>query len=69
MTEPAAKEEYCLNSRRWVCFMIPRPPKTCPYLGNEGATHCVGDHCGYYEMRKPTKSFIRKHEILFRGEE
>ena len=57
-------EEYCLNSRWWIEFMLPRPPKSCPYSAAASGYQCVGDKCGYYEQREPTPHFREKREEL-----
>ncbi len=59
------KEEYCLNSRRWVLFMLSRPPKTCPYSTRQNGYQCVGKKCGYYAIRLRTSSFESKEKKLF----
>lgn len=62
-----ATEEWCQNSRRWIAFMIPAPPKTCPYATSVNGYICVAHQCGYYEEREATAAYREKARILFSG--
>ena len=64
--EPDQVVGFCTNSRRWVDFMLPTPPKSCPYLGWQGQSHCSDHSCGYYEERTPTRSYKKKLDTLKR---
>lgn len=55
---------WCWNSRQWVDFMMPKPPKSCPYLDFQGEQHCVNETCGYYEEREPSKHYNHKLKYL-----
>lgn len=56
------KREFCMNSRRWISFMIlSKPPKSCPYE-TDNFSGC--DNCSYKVLRIPTKYFIRKKKLL-----
>ena len=44
--------------------MMPRPPKSCPYLGFWGESHCINEDCGYYEEREPSASYKRKVAVF-----
>jgi hypothetical protein len=60
-------EEWCDNSQRWIAFMIPSPPKSCPYATPQNGHICVADECGYYRMREASAEYRRKAAILFTG--
>jgi len=63
--EGEIKQGFCLNSNRWILFMMFGQPKTCTYPN--AFKGCEG--CGYFERREPTKYFIRKLKELRWGTE
>ena len=58
------KVPYCTNSRRWLDFELYGAPKSCPYRGFQGAVDCIGDQCGYYELKEPNYYYKKKREAL-----
>ncbi len=50
------KYEFCHNHKQWILFLV-RPHKTCPLYQEQLMCY---EKCGYYELRIPTKYFLRK---------
>ena len=59
------KIPFCWHARRWLIHAI--DPRSCPYIGTWGVTYCIGDKCGYYEEREPTKYVLNLLELLREG--
>ncbi len=61
----AEKQEFCLNSRRWIIWMSMDSsiPWSCPYKTSIGSS-CAGEECAYHQMREPTTGFKRKEKII-----
>jgi hypothetical protein len=55
---------FCTNSNRWVDFMLPKLPESCPYLHWQGSMHCRNGACDYYKEREPTKAYKRKIKAI-----
>ena len=57
---------FCWNSRRWLVHA--HDPPSCPYIGFQGNTYCIGGGCGYYEERQPTRHVLNLLKMLQGGE-
>lgn len=53
---------FCWNARRWLVHG--HDPRSCPYIGQQGNTYCIGAKCGYYEEREPTRHVLRILDLL-----
>lgn len=53
---------FCLNSRRWVDFLLVRLPHTCPY---EEEKDCQYECCLYWENKEMSKYAIKKKKIIW----
>jgi len=58
---------FCLNSRRYVDFIMILP-KFCPY-NYQGNSFCRDEQCEHYEKRTPSRYYLRKMKILTRWHE
>ena len=53
---------FCRNARRWLVGAV--DPRSCPHLVM-GEVNCIGEGCGYYQERKPTRHIRKRLECLY----
>jgi len=53
---------FCWHSRRWLVYA--QDPASCPEIGFQGNTFCIGPNCGYYQERKLTPYIKRRLQRL-----